>query len=178
MKLINIVFIAIILSLEGCAPNNTLVKLDSPNPSYEKSKSVVVNDGRLDKQVYMTGISIGAKANIYMIKPEPALHVALEQHIYSNLSKRPPAKASPNIEVTIEDLDLKTKVGFGTANELLCKIESTVTIYRENSTKTDARVKTFFINDKDMSVLISTIAKETLDPCLIKHAEEISAQIK
>lgn len=160
------------LLLFGCAARVVTVQLNAPNLIHKES-TVQVKDERLDKQIYMTGISIGAESHIYMLNAEPPLDISLERYIYSIMSNKIPLTAFSKAEVTIDEIDLKNKVGFGKANELLCKMESTLVVYDKSAKSFEFKIKTFVKNDKDMSVLITSSAKEILEPCLQKHASDI-----
>jgi len=123
-------------------------------------------DGRLDKQIYMTGISFNSASHIYLLAAEPSLEVALEHHIYSALAKTNNTPRFTKAKVTIEDLDLKNKVGFAKQDELYCEITSRLVTIDDAGRPGDRTVKTFAKNDKNMSPMVATSAKVILDQCV------------
>jgi len=96
---------------------------------------------------------------------------------YAGLSKKLTARAPPTrlskIEVTIERLELKNKVGFGKADELYCELESSLRVFANSSSTADSRVRTFSKNIENMSPLVGTSARVILMQCLQQHASEV-----
>lgn len=165
------IFVALgVLSLCGCAARVFDVRLEPPE-AIASTTQVSVQDGRLDPQIYMTGISMGSASSIYLLAPEPPLNVTLQKFIQANLPNA--AKAQP-VTVRIERLDIKNKVGFAKADELYCELESTV--LRQGSDQ-HALVRTFSKNLENMSPLVTTSARVILQQCLEQHAQEIAQQL-
>jgi hypothetical protein len=163
----------LIFALTGCAPRISTIHLDAPNILNKQNLSV--KDGRLDTQIYMVGISIGAQTHTYILNAEPSVDISLNNYLSADLANKTKLYKYSRAEVLIEEIDLKNKVGFGKPNELLCKIESTLSIYNDTNKPVTLKVKTLYKDIEDMSVLIETMGKKTLDPCLQKHAQEISS---
>jgi hypothetical protein len=164
-----VIFAALVaISLFGCAARVFNVPLNLPDSTKNKN-NVVVKDGRLDKQIYMTVISLGA-SHIYLLTTDPPMEVALEYYIYNALSKSVQRTQFTKIEMTVEEFDLKNKVGFAKADELYCRIESTVMLYSDNAKPLELRVKTFTKNEENMSPMVATAAKVILDQCLQRHS--------
>lgn len=166
----------LVISLSGCAAQVFQVPLSLPDTGKVKF-NLKVGDERLDRQIYMTGISFGSASHIYLLTAEPPIEVALERYIHNATSKVMHQLSFTKAEVAIEELDLKNKVGFAKADELYCKIESKVVIYSETAKPLERRVKTFTKNEKNMSPMIVTSAKTILDECLQQHAVDVADSI-
>lgn len=175
MRILNIALLACLLP--SCAAPVFKVPLTLPE-GRKVNTNLVVKDARLDKTIYMTGISAGSESHIYLLTSEPAIETALEQHLSVDIDKEDARRNTPKIDITIDDLDLKDKVGFGKADELYCKIESTVMIFKDTAKPIEVKVKTFTKNVENMSSFIDTSARVILDQCLQKHALDIFTQIK
>lgn len=158
------------LSLCGCAARVFEVPL-SPPADVSSAAEVRVHDGRLDPQVYITVINIGATA-INLLAPNPTLDVALKSFIQDKL---PPSYDGQAISVNIERLDLKDKVGFAKADELYCELESTLT---QGDSNKQTLVRTFSKNGENLSPFIYNAAKLILDQCLEQHAQQLVAQLE
>jgi hypothetical protein len=159
--------------LSGCAARVFRVPLSVPDAT-EVTSSLLVLDGRMDEQIYMTGISFNSASHIYLLEAEPPLEVALRSYIYDAQSKMRHRPSVKKAEVTVEELDLKNKVGFAKADELYCKIESKVVTFSETKKYLQRRVKTFSRNDKNISPMVQTSAKVILEQCLEQHAAEVA----
>lgn len=167
-----IIFAALVaISLSGCAARVFNVPLNLPDSTKGKT-NVVVKDGRLDKQIYMTGISFGSASHTYLLTTEPPMEVVLQRYVSDVLSKSAQRTQFTKIEMTIEELDLKNKIGFAKADELYCRIESTVLLYSDTAKPLELRVKTFTKNEENMSPMVVTSAKLILDQCLQQHSLE------
>ena len=170
--LVRIAVVALMISfVAGCAAPVFNVPLDTPGVGAQSG--VTVKDGRMDKRVYMTGISWGSASNIYLLTPEPALEVALERHISSGWTKT----SVPKAEVIIEELDLKNLVGFAKADELSCRIESSLSLFDAEQKHHHRRIRTFTKNNQNMSPLVVTAAKTVLSQCLRQHAMDLVGSI-
>lgn len=143
----------------------------------QSPSGLLVRDGRLDKQLYMTAISFSSTSHMYLLRAEPPIEDALERHIHTAISKVTPALTLEKAEVTIEAVDLKNRVGFAKADELYCTIESRVVVTDDAAKPIERTVKTFSKNGENMSPLVTTAAKVILDQCLYQHAVELVASI-
>lgn len=160
--------------LSGCAVSSFKVNLNKDHVGVtEFSKKVVVKDGRMDNQLYMTGISFGGQVNMYPLTPDPTLSWVLQKNISDQLFKKENLFFRHVIEVVIEEVDIKNKVGFGVADELSCKIVSKVRIQDEKSLGSPRSVQTFTKSSDNMSPFVSTAAESIIRKCLDQHALEI-----
>ena len=168
--------LALLLSifLSGCAAPVIKVNL-AYNEAAGSYSSVIVRDGRLDKQIYMNGISFGSASHIYLLEANPPIEEVVQRIVCDHLQK---AKISlPEVRITIEELELKNKVGFMKADELYCKIESKIRIVKKPDKFLTQTVKTFSYNDKNMSPLVKTSAKVILDQCLHQHGVDLANKL-
>lgn len=157
------------ISLSGCAARVFNVPLNLPDSTKDKT-NVAVKDGRLDKQIYMTGIDFASASHIYLLTTEPPMEVALERYISNALVEKAQPTQFTKVELTVEELDLRNKVGFAKTDELYCMIESTIVLHNDIPKPLELRVKTFTKNEKNMSPMVATSAKVILDQCLQRHA--------
>ena len=165
-----ILYVVLMLLIVGCAAREHSVMLDTPNPV--KDSNIVVVDGRLDKNLYMTGISYTNQSHIYILSPNPPIEVALKQAIQANeklLNKSGFIKA----EVNIEGIDIKDKVGFAKADELYCTIVSKLKVTKANGQIKEYTVKTFSVNKENMSARVGPTGKLILDQSLQEHGSDL-----
>jgi hypothetical protein len=165
----SLVLTLIVLFFSGCAARVFAVRLTSPK-TVGTTSGVMVRDGRLDQQIYVTGISMGSKANIYLLAPEPPIEVALRQFISNKLSMT----AEFPMTIIIERLDLKNRVGFAKADELYCELESRIAVANSSN---NSVVRTFSKNTENMSPRVAASARVILQQCLEQHATEIVRQL-
>jgi hypothetical protein len=165
--------IGVCIILSGCAARVFTVSLTPPAvPSPDTLGKLVVVDARPDSQIYMTGISFDSSAHLYLLVSEPPLNVALQNFIEARASMRKPNLPFHSLEVSIERLDIKNKVGLAKADDLLCEIESRISGLNGTESFTDT-VRTFSRNTENMSPLVTTSARVILQQCLDQHAEDI-----
>ena len=163
----------LIIGFNGCT-----AKVFDVNLKYKASTTnnkIIVKDGRLDKQIYMTSISWSTSTNTYFLKANPNIEEVIKNTVSINLNHK---EKLPQIkEIIIEELDLKNKVGFGQEDELYCKIESKIIFLTKAEKELSYIVKTFSINKKNMSPFVYTSAKVILDQCLYQHSIELVNKI-
>ena len=161
--------------LSGCAVRVFEVTLSVP-PAANAATAVSVRDGRVDPQVYVTAISISG-TNVHLLAANPPLSVALERHLGSAVeSTFAQVLSKSNFEVSIEELELRNRVGFGKADHLTCRIESNLAV-PGSGLRDLRRVKTLAMNDQNMSPLIAISAKVILDQCLREHAKDLAVVV-
>lgn len=163
----------IVLGLSGCTAR--IFDIHLKYETTETNNKIIVKDQRLDKQIYMTGIGWDTSSNIYFLKANPSIDEVIRNIVSDNLNNK--IRLLESIEINIEELDLKNKVGFGQADELFCKIESTIKLSTELEKKSTYTVKTFSVNKTNMSPFINTSAKVILDQCLYQHSIDLVNKI-
>lgn len=170
--------VLLVALLTGCAAPVFQVPLGSPQVDFRTTDRIItVKDGRLDKQIYMTGISFGSASHIYLLTAEPALEAALDAHVRDALREGTSLRAYRKLDLTIDELDIKNKVGFAKADQLSCRMESILSLHPTAGSERVLRVKSFSQNNENMSPLVVTSAKIILDQCLREHAADIARTI-
>jgi hypothetical protein len=133
-----------------------------------------VVDARVDKQTYMTAITYASEVHMYPLQTEPAIEVALDSQIKRALEG---SQVLKSVEVKLEELDFKNKVGFGIPDDQQCKIESKLTTLTGDK-EVVRQVKTLARDNTHMGSRVVSMAKVMLDVCLSQHAREIAQVIK
>jgi hypothetical protein len=157
-------------SIAGCAVRTHEIRVvPDAAPSIT---TIRVVDGRADKQLYMNAIAFGGQSSIYPLVPVPAIEHALHAFIGSAASVLGVRSFNAEPVITIEDIDIKNRVGFATTDDLSCRIESTVRI-GAGSAANDRRVRSVTRNQSNMSPLVQTSAEVITRQCLAQHASDI-----
>jgi len=117
MKIIVLLFLIV---LSGCSAPVFKVELVE-NEVIDSYKGITVRDGRLDQQVYMNGISYDSASHVYLLETNPPIEEVVKRVVRIQLGKAN-AYSSLVTEITIEELDLKNKVGFAKADELYLQL--------------------------------------------------------
>jgi hypothetical protein len=166
MKKKTILTLAFASLLSGCVTRPFKVDLRLPD-SVPQNSAVKVVDNRGDNTVYMTAITVGGTSSIGIFEPEPPIETVLAQYII-NTDKG--VLVGKKVNIAIENLDLKNRVGFGTNDDQTCKIESRI---ETNSQPITQAVRTFVRNTENRSSFIYNAAKVILHDCLKTHALDI-----
>ena len=159
----------LIAFLFGCSPTLINVPLNIPI-IQESTINVVVKNGSLDQQIYLIEFGFGGTSHIHMLNLQPTIEIALGNLIKEKLISHKSLASFSRIEVTIEKLELKNKVGTAKNDEILCEIESNLHVPPISS---DKKVQTFSKNIENMSPFIATAANIILMQCLQQHASKI-----
>lgn len=161
------VVIAAAVGLTGCAARVFPVPLSIPSGMPQKVRVTVVDD-RLDKQLLITAVSWDSTVAVYLLEAEPSLQEALQRVIAQTLAGS--SAESSALAVSLEELDLRSRVGFARSDHVTCRIVSKV-----SSAKGIFPVKTLSTNTTNMSPFVYDAAKAGLDQCLREHSEAILA---
>ena len=155
------------LSTSGCAVTSTEVNVALARVGTRSA--IRVEDVRLNKQLYMSAIALGGQASTYPLTPSPPLDIALMERLAAGQSLK---TSDVGTSVAIQSIDLKNRVGFGTADDLTCAIESSVT-RKAGAREAGLRVRSFSRSQTNMSPFIRTAAEVILRQCLEQHAKDI-----
>lgn len=150
------------LLLAGCAVTHK-VELDTPS-AQGSGAPVTVADERLDPSLKLQTIG-GTGGGFMLLEASPPVATALQQHLRSVYA------GNSSLQVGIERLEMLSKIGFLSADDMTCGIESTVKVGRETTS-----VRTRVRNTENRSPLVTTMARQLITACLEAHAKEISAQ--
>ncbi|TXI20186.1 MAG: hypothetical protein E6Q67_09495 [Roseateles sp.] len=151
--------------LAGCAGAGFVaVPLTTPPGALPlKAQAIRIVDARQQKQLHMR-FSASSGDSVFLLAPTPTVDEALALHI-TRLAPAWPEGAS----ISMQQLDLLNRVGFGTSDAMSCRMVSTLTLAgRQTTVTTDAQ------NAENMSPFAATAARVMLDQCLAAHAAQLA----
>ena len=133
--------------------------------------NVTVLDKRADTKVYMTETGVDGK-HTYMLEVKPPLNTTLEGLVKSEILN---TQLNADVDINIQNLEIRRQVRFASPDDLFCVIESGV-IMGKSAEPTP--VKSTTKNDDDGTTSISIIGKLIIDQCLVAHARDLAKYIK
>ncbi|MGC3981531.1 MAG: hypothetical protein QM808_09745 [Steroidobacteraceae bacterium] len=148
--------------LAGCTAQTYRVDLSPPSRT---ATNLVVKDERLSKDIFITTTTALNSTYVYYFSLTPSMEESLSRYIQS--------RTQESIQVSIQRLELRSKIGFGVPNQSTCEIES---IFKINNN--ERSVRTFAENKDDMSSRVQSVGKAILNPCLSQHGRDIASKIE
>ena len=151
------------LLVGGCAVTH---KVDLPVPDAPANQaSVTVSDDRLDPSLKIQTIA-GTGGGFMLLESTPPIAKALEQRLLHSYSGQKP------ISVSIERLELLSKLAFMAADDMNCGLESSLKVGPSEQVLVRTRVR----NTENRSPLVTTMARTLITACLEAHARDITAK--
>lgn len=167
----NSIAISLWVSLSGCAARVFPVALNTPPPIQTKA-AVTVVDARLDKQLSITAIGWDSSVGVFFLAPAPPLDDVLTRRVTEALRGKINALSQGPVTLTLEDLELRNRVGFAKVDHITCRLVSNLSVGGKS-----VRVQTLSTNTSNMSPYMPQAAKVVLDQCLEEHAGEAVLQL-
>lgn len=149
-------------TLLGCTAQTYRVTL---NPPTQVTMEPIVKDDRLNKDIFITTTTAFNSTHIYHFDVAPSIEDSLSRYIKTNTQE--------NVQVKLQRLDLRSKIGFGVPNQSTCETESLIEV--NNSKRI---VKSFAENKGDMSSRVQSIGKAILDQCFDQHGRDIAKNVE
>ncbi len=151
----------------GCAVQNFRVEL--PIITANSELGITVADDRDDKRIEVSSIAAAAGSAIFPVEIIPSLSESLRSLLTNRLS------GYDGVSVQITNLTLKTRMGFGTDDDMSCVINSTVSRHKDTAPR---QVKTAAFGIKNGSPLVTTAFRTLLMACLTRHADDVAGEVQ